>query len=349
MENEADYGLSISGSLASYDPNTSSWKTSQLCLEGESTEFSGTWPQSGMVRNGKLYMRPILGCRIVENESLLLPTPTRSFGVNARGWGLSQTGRLRYSQQTEDNAKRFGYRPPIALLEWMMGFPENHTAIELAASGMPLSPRQQNGSGGQSLITTKCSTEVETVGLTISGDVTYEEWEDIGYQLARVGKGWQWWVGDWINFGEKKYGETYKAAIDATGLARNSCKNIAIVCRQFELARRRASLSFNHHAEVQGLELSEQDDLLNEAESEGLSCAAIRERVKSLKGIVTNAETEELPTAEPEQYDDEPLIIDVVEAFDHCDNRLNTLKQIVSRLADHEKRILIEWLQGATQ
>jgi hypothetical protein len=345
MESVVDCGLSISESLASYDQSTSLWKTSQLSLEGESTEFSGTWPASGMVRNGKLYMRQTLGCLIVENESLLLPTPTRSFGVNARGWGLSQTGRLRYSQQVQDNALRFTFRPPIALLEWMMGFPENHTAIELAASGMPLSLRQQNGSGERSLITTKCSTEVETIGLTISSDVTYEEWEDIGYQLARVGKGWQWWVGDWINFGEKKYGETYKAAIDATGLARNSCKNIAIVCRQFELARRRASLSFNHHAEVQGLELSEQDELLAEAEEDGLSCAAIRARVKSLKGVVTNAEAEELPADEAEPFDDDdPLIIDVVEAFDHCDNRLNTLKEIVGRLAAYERLLLIQWL-----
>jgi hypothetical protein len=305
-----------------------------------------------MVRNGKLYMRPILGCRIVENESLLLPTPTRSFGVNARGWGLSQTGRLRYSQQTEDNAKRFGYRPPIALLEWMMGFPENHTAIELAASGMPLSQRQPSGSEGRSLITTKCSTEVETVGLTISGDVTYEEWEDIGYQLARVGKGWQWWVGDWINFGEKKYGETYKAAIEATGLKRESCHNIASVCRAFEPSRRHEGLTFNHHVAAMGLDAGqEQDDLLAEAEEYGLSCAAIRERVKSLKGIATKPEAEEFPSvdADPEQLDDEPLIIDVVEAFDHCDNRLNTLKQIVSRLAEHEKQILIQWLQGAAQ
>jgi hypothetical protein len=199
------------------------------------------------------------------------------------------------------------------------------------------------------LITTKCSTEVETVGLTISGDVTYEEWEDIGYQLARVGKGWQWWVGDWINFGEKKYGETYKAAIEATGLKIQACKNIASVCRAFELSRRRDVLSFNHHAEVQGLEPNEQDELLAEAEECGLSCAVIRERVKSLKGIITNAEADESPAAEPESFDDEPLIIDVVEAFDHCDNRLNTLKQIVSRLAEHEKRILIGWLQGTAQ
>jgi hypothetical protein len=339
MENEADYGLSISGSLASYDPNTSSWKTSQLSLEGESIEFSGTWPVSGMVRNGKLYMRPTLGCRIVENESLLLPTPTRSFGVNARGWGLSKTGRLRYSQQVQDNAMRFGYRPPIALLEWMMGFPENHTAIELAASGMPLSLRQPSGSEGQSLITTKCSTEVETVGLTISSDVTYEEWENIGYELARVGKGWQWWVGDWINFGEKKYGETYKAAIEATGLKRESCHNIASVCRAFEPSRRHEGLTFNHHAEVQGLEPDEQDELLDEASTgKGLSCAAIRERVRAKKAI-------EGPSAEPMADDESESIDACLKAFRIAKKRLEIMQAIVLELKPKERAQVMEMLQ----
>jgi hypothetical protein len=338
MENEADCGLSISGSLANYDPNTLSWKTSQLSLEGESIEFLGTWPASGMVRNGKLYMRPTLGCRIVENESLLLPTPTRSFGVNARGWGLSQTGRLRYSQQTEDNAKRFGYRPPIALLEWMMGFPENHTAIELAASGMPLSQRQPSGSEGRSLITTKCSTEVETVGLSISGDVTYEEWENIGYELARVGKGWQWWVGDWINFGESKYGEVYKSAVDATGLKQKSCRNIASVCMEFELSRRRDNLSFKHHAEVQGLEPHEQDELLDEASTgKGLSCAEVRQRVRDKKGI--NG-----PVAEPLISDEKEKVDDCVAAFHRAENRMQSLRKIIDTIEPFEAAIVRDWI-----
>jgi hypothetical protein len=291
-----------------------------------------------MVRNGKLYSRQTLGCLIVANESLLLPTPTRAFGVNARGWGLSQTGRLRYSQQTEDNANRFGSRPPIALLEWMMGFPENHTAIELAASGMPLSPRQPNGSGGQSFITTKCSTEVETVGLANSSDVTYEEWESIGYELARVGKGWQWWLGDWINFGEKKYGETYKAAIEATGLKRQSCENIASVCRAFQISRRREVLTFNHHAEVQGLEPDDQDELLDEATTgKGLSCAEVRERVRAKKGI-------EGPSAGPPTNDEQELIDAFVAAFRKAEDRMQTLRQIIDAIELHEAAVVRDWI-----
>lgn len=47
-ESVAASGESSIESLASYDPASSSWKTSQLLLEGGLTEFSGTWPRSGI-------------------------------------------------------------------------------------------------------------------------------------------------------------------------------------------------------------------------------------------------------------------------------------------------------------
>jgi hypothetical protein len=350
MGSEVDCGLNTSESLASYDLNTSSWKTSQLCLEGESTEFSGTWPQSGMVRNGKLYMRPTLGCRIVENESLLLPTPTRSFGVNARGWGLSQTGRLRYSQQTEDNAKRFGYRPPIALLEWMMGFPENHTAIELAASGMPLSLQQQNGLVGKSLTTISGHAEASPTGLSIGSDLSYAEWESIGFDLAKVGKAMQWWIGDWVNYGGKRYGETYKAAIEATGMSYGTVTTFASVCKAFESSRRKEHLTFTHHMAVWSLEPDQQDELLDRAEAEGLSCAKLREIVRSMNCIETTEESDAVEEAEQDDSPafDEPIQSDwesiCVDAFHKAESRLNTLKKIIGELQPHEVALVAEWL-----
>lgn len=51
-ESEAACGQSTSESFASYDPATSSWKTSQRCLEGGWVEFSGTWPRAGTMQNG---------------------------------------------------------------------------------------------------------------------------------------------------------------------------------------------------------------------------------------------------------------------------------------------------------
>jgi hypothetical protein len=309
-----------------------------------------------MVRNGKLYSRPILNCRIVENESLLLPTPTRSFGVNARGWGLSQTGRRRYSEAVEANAKRFGYRPPIALLEWMMGFPENHTAIELAASGMPLSLRLPNGSQGKSLNIIGDLADATPTGLTLGENLSYAEWESVGFGLAKVGKAMQWWIGDWVNYGGKRYGETYKAAIDATGMGYKTVSNFALICSEFEFPRRRGNLSFNHHVEVWSLDHSQQDELLHRAETEGLSCAKLRELVRGINCIEGDASgsveqcddsdngDDHESQAEVEQLDTESWSDLCVKAFSRVDDRLSVVSEIVKSLQPHERSWLMDLL-----
>lgn len=351
MGSEAVCGVSTQGSLASFDPDTSLWKTSQFSLEGESTVFSGTWPSSGLMRNGKLYSRPTLGCLTVENASCLLPTPTRSFGVNARGWGLSQTGRARYSEQTEASAKRFGYRPPIALLEWMMGFPENHTHIELAPSGMPLQSPSPSGSENE-LLSTPAGSPVEfsELGLSIAGDLAYEEWENLGERLFRFQKSWQWWVGDWINYGEAKWGETYKAALDITGKSFSSLASVASVCREFETCRRRQHLTFKHHAEVQSLDPDQQDELLDKAATEGLPTRKLRELVAAAKPVEAELPATLVETEEPEESVAESDRLDdfdhpAVEAFKAADYRMNTLREIVGTLSHAERVVLMGWLQ----
>ena len=148
LENVAASGLSTSESFAFCDLDSLSLKTPQLCLFGGLSEFCATLPPAGLMRNGKLFARPILLCRTVENACSLLPTPTASMGK--RGWGLSRTGRLRYSQTIYDNAMRHGYKPPITLLEWMMGFEERHTDLGDMQSAMPSSPKSPNGSDAES-------------------------------------------------------------------------------------------------------------------------------------------------------------------------------------------------------
>ena len=76
-------GPRLSDLLASYDRNTSSWRTSQHCLlaqvNGEAdglAEFSETWPSAGMMRNGKTFRRQPWALPIAESASGLWPTPT---------------------------------------------------------------------------------------------------------------------------------------------------------------------------------------------------------------------------------------------------------------------------------
>ena len=78
-------GPKSSDLLASYDRNTSSWRTSQHCLlaqaNGEAdglAEFSETWPSAGMMRNGKTFRRQPWALPIAESASGLWPTPCKS-------------------------------------------------------------------------------------------------------------------------------------------------------------------------------------------------------------------------------------------------------------------------------
>jgi hypothetical protein len=83
---EAAYGRSTPESFANFDPATSSWRTSQLCLDGALSEFSETWPRSGTIRSGIAYRLPPLVPRTFVIESGLLPTPAAtSYGTSNNG------------------------------------------------------------------------------------------------------------------------------------------------------------------------------------------------------------------------------------------------------------------------
>ena len=74
-----DCGQSAPVCLGSFDLNTPSLKTSQTCLmeNGELglSEYSGTFPRSGMMRSGTVYQLPNLARTITEIGSGLWPTP----------------------------------------------------------------------------------------------------------------------------------------------------------------------------------------------------------------------------------------------------------------------------------
>jgi DNA (cytosine-5)-methyltransferase 1 len=78
-------GLKSSVWLASYDHNSSSWRTSQHCLlaqaNGEAdglAEFSETWPNAGMMQNGKTYQLRPWALLTLENGRGLLHTPRKN-------------------------------------------------------------------------------------------------------------------------------------------------------------------------------------------------------------------------------------------------------------------------------
>jgi hypothetical protein len=81
MENEAECGEKWRGSFVKYSQDSCSWKTHQCSLLGDLDEFSETWPQWGLMRDGECWEQRTLEQTIRGTESGLLPTPTTQ-GLN---------------------------------------------------------------------------------------------------------------------------------------------------------------------------------------------------------------------------------------------------------------------------
>lgn len=154
----AAYGLSLSESLASYDRDSQSWKTFQICLSGEWEQFLGTWPKSGMTRNGIACELTTSVRHICGSECLLWPTPHQSMGK--RGWHKNGAEQLLRGEKFRKSGARIGsslnweprllpeYKPGFhvnpAWVEWLMGFPVGYT--ELAPSEMQSFRQKRSGS-----------------------------------------------------------------------------------------------------------------------------------------------------------------------------------------------------------
>ncbi len=155
--------------LATYDLGSSSWRTSQACLvalvnnQGNGlAEFSGTWPASGMMRNGKTYRRQPWALPIAGSVSGLWPTPRKSMMPNSKAfiaagkidslvtmvqfWPTPTTCMSKGSSPAaltrKDGRDRSSDRLDHAVMatdggklnptwvEWLMGFPTGHTDLQ---------------------------------------------------------------------------------------------------------------------------------------------------------------------------------------------------------------------------
>lgn len=118
-------------------------------------------------------------------------------------------------------------------------------------------------------------------GLAIKGQPTFEEWELCGNQLKYVEKAVRWWIGDWLNYGERRWGQMYSQALDATDFAQGTLQNMKYVTGKIESSRRNEDVSFSHHLEVASLPPIEQDAWLDKAAKEKLPVRELRQQIKA--------------------------------------------------------------------
>ena len=121
------------------------------------------------------------------------------------------------------------------------------------------------------------------VGLTFSDKTTYEDWEKKGDELKQFTRIFtesiQWWLGDWIIYGENKFPDKYSQALDAELYKLGTLRNVVYVCRNVPIEARNPGLSFNHHVAVAKLPKDKQIEMLAKAEEFRMSVRDFRKLV----------------------------------------------------------------------
>jgi hypothetical protein len=147
MEKGQDFGHTWRGWLAKFDPLLCSWKTAQCSLLGEEHELLQTLPKWGMTRDGLLWELPTLEHLTSGTECGLLPTPCARDGKGARSLQAQKKASRGATNSLPDYfriQKNWQY-PPVAVVEYMMGWPIGWTDLKPLAMDKSHYVQQQHG------------------------------------------------------------------------------------------------------------------------------------------------------------------------------------------------------------
>lgn len=116
--------------------------------------------------------------------------------------------------------------------------------------------------------------------LILDESLDRDEWDNIGTFLKTANKAVQWWIGDWLNFGERKWGEMYTQALEMTDYDQGYLWNMKYVSSKVEFSCRHENLSWAHHESVASLPQQQRDYWLDYAEKNKTSRNDLRRLIK---------------------------------------------------------------------
>lgn len=164
--------------------------------------------------------------------------------------------------------------------------------------------------------------EFSPVGWQPPSDLTREEWLAMGPRLGGVAKALHFWIGDWLNEGERKWGEMYAQAMSDTDFGYYTLTRDVWVCKSIPREIRRPELFFTHHWHVAALDAEKQSEMLDKAVEEEWSSGRLKEEVQKL-------------TPQPDETEQPPLIVKPLsEYLEKLDS--NTTTPIYAVSADDE-------------
>lgn len=126
--------------------------------------------------------------------------------------------------------------------------------------------------------------KVTELGIEFRGELTFDEWDALGRKISRAARCIGFLVGDWINYGEGRYGEMYLDALNKTGFDYQTLRNFAWVAKAVQLSVRTDKLTWEHHKMVAKLAGDDQRVWLEAAQKQALSTRRLRKSI--IKGRV---------------------------------------------------------------
>jgi phage N-6-adenine-methyltransferase len=141
---------------------------------------------------------------------------------------------------------------------------------------------------------------IDAVSWQPPANMTYEQWADIGGKFQYIDSARNWWLGDWLNEGEKRYGEKYAQAVEVTGHKLDHLQACGWVAANVTCTTRVVHLSWTHHRYVAKLDESAQRSLLTFAAEHNLSSRDLLESVREYDANLKQFQpVEESPDQEP--------------------------------------------------
>lgn len=125
--------------------------------------------------------------------------------------------------------------------------------------------------------------EFTPTSLKLPPDLSYDHWERIGRQLQLANVAVQWWIGDWLVYGEHRWREKYAQGVQQFGKAEQTLMNYHYVAKAISSSRRREQVDFSTHAEVAGLDEDDQERILAKAANEGTTRKQVRREAEKVR------------------------------------------------------------------
>ncbi len=126
------------------------------------------------------------------------------------------------------------------------------------------------------------------LGLSIDENIAATDWESIGELLfGGIARAWNLWIGDFLAFGERKYGATYQAMAAATGYDVDTLYDLVWICKSVQISLRKENLALGHYRLVAALTVAEQSHWLDYASNYSLSVEALRTAIKRAQPAAT--------------------------------------------------------------